>query len=77
MDEEERNDESFIFVLETKAGRLNSVRLHPTIISDCQAQRASGERAHQIVARMKKLCDDMKTYTYDRDDGLEIPVGEA
>jgi len=77
VDKEERNDESFIFVVEIREGRPNLLRLHPTIISDCQAQCAPGERAHNIATKMKKLCTDMKTYPHERIDGLEIPIGEA
>jgi poly-gamma-glutamate capsule biosynthesis protein CapA/YwtB (metallophosphatase superfamily) len=77
VDEEEPNDESFIFVVDIKEGRPTLLTLRPTIICDCQAQRAAGGRAREIVAKMKKLCAEMQTRTRERDDHLEIPIGDA
>lgn len=51
------------------------LRLHPTVISACQAQRANGERARQIVEKMRSLCSDMNTDSIRLDDELEISFG--
>ncbi len=72
VDEEERNDESFVYRILIDAGQPHRLELHPTVISNCQAQRAKGERARAIVEKMRKLCGDMNTETIPRDDGLEI-----
>lgn len=74
VDEEEPNDESFIFTVEIKAGRPSLLRLYPTVIGNCQGRRAFGERGHQIIQKMKKLCTDMKTEARTRGHTIEIPL---
>lgn len=74
VDEEERNDESFIFELEIGAGRPRLLRLHPTVIGNCQAQLASGARSHDIVRKMKKLCKGFNTGARELDHGIEIQL---
>jgi poly-gamma-glutamate capsule biosynthesis protein CapA/YwtB (metallophosphatase superfamily) len=75
VDEEERNDESFAYRILIRARRPHLLRLHPTVISACQAQRAKGERARQIVEKMRRLCSDMNTDALTLDDELEISFG--
>lgn len=53
VDEIERNDESFVFVLDTAERRL---LLYPTLIRNFQAHRAYGREAENIVAKMRALC---------------------
>lgn len=60
VDPVERNDESFIFVVEFEAGRLRAVRLYPTMIEACRARRA-GRRELCIAYRMQDLCEALGT----------------
>jgi poly-gamma-glutamate capsule biosynthesis protein CapA/YwtB (metallophosphatase superfamily) len=55
----ERNDESFIFMIETYGNRIQHILLYPTIIMHCQAQLAVLPRAIRIAARMEALCREL------------------
>jgi poly-gamma-glutamate capsule biosynthesis protein CapA/YwtB (metallophosphatase superfamily) len=79
VDEVERNDESFVFVVEVSDGRIERLRLHPTQISDCQATMARDERAQQIAEKMVRLCAEMGTEArwLATDQALEISVSKA
>jgi poly-gamma-glutamate synthesis protein (capsule biosynthesis protein) len=61
VDEIERNDESFIFVVETSGSRMTGLRLHPTVISHMQARLAGPRDAVTIAARMQRLCERLGT----------------
>jgi poly-gamma-glutamate synthesis protein (capsule biosynthesis protein) len=74
VDEEERNDESFIYVIEIRAGQPRLLRLHPTVISNCQANLAPGARAHDIVRKMKELCENFNTDARQFDHRIEIQL---
>ncbi len=78
VDPVERNDQSFIFLLETDAALPRSLRLHPTLISDFQVRLAGGE-AQGIARRMQKLSKHLGTQCTWRDDQscLEVPVGSV
>jgi len=52
----ERNDLSFLFVLETEADRLARIRLHPVAIEDCRVRMAHGEEAAFLRTSMQKKC---------------------
>lgn len=56
VDEVERNDESFIFNLEEKRGRIERLSLYPTVITNFQANLAKGERQRRIAEKMSELC---------------------
>lgn len=56
VDETERNDESFIFLLDAGRDSISRLRLYPTIIDDCQARLAQGARAQKIASKMRELC---------------------
>lgn len=75
VDLEERNDESFIFVVETAADVPARVRLFPTIIAGFQA-RLAGKSSRRIVERMQRLSAQLGTQSrWDEDTGtLEIQV---
>lgn len=75
VDEEERNDESFVFRISIRAGQPHLLRLYPTVISNCKAEQAKGERAPRIVEKMRKLCGDMNTEAIPRQDRLDISFG--
>lgn len=61
VDEIERNDQSFIFVVERDKERITRVLLYPTIIKNFQARRAIGREQKEIIERMQSLCS--KFYT--------------
>jgi len=63
VDEVERNDESFIFRIVLRHGRIFRLALFPTVISDCQARGAAETRASEIAAKMSGLCEGFGTRT--------------
>ena len=67
VDEVERNDQSFLFVLELDGGQVRGLRLYPTVIRDFQARRARRGEAEAIAAKMQRLCADWHTRAIWRD----------
>lgn len=63
VDEIERNDESFIFLVEFSGNELIRIRLYPTIIRSLQARLAEDLFARGIGARMQTLCRELGTRT--------------
>lgn len=61
VDEIERNDRSFIFIVETAEDKVTSLRLYPTVIRDFQARKARGREAEDIATKMKRLCTEYGT----------------
>ncbi len=61
VDSEERNDESFIFMVDIDAAGPRAMHLHPTVIHYCQAALASNERVHAIMSKMVQLSREMGT----------------
>jgi poly-gamma-glutamate capsule biosynthesis protein CapA/YwtB (metallophosphatase superfamily) len=76
VDETERNDETFIFVVETSALGISRLRLYPAVIQHCQVNLARGSRAAEIALRMTRLCCEMNTPTVWQEPQhlLEIPI---
>lgn len=76
VDPIERNDQSFIFVLETRGNAPHTLRLHPTLITDFQV-RLARRSSREIAGRMQRLCQHLGTRSTLNDAGgfLEIPVG--
>ncbi len=74
----ERNDQSFIYVVEIDANGSFRVKLHPTVIRDCQAQLAGAEAA-AIAEKMAALCDELGTDTKwnPEESSLVISSGAA
>jgi poly-gamma-glutamate capsule biosynthesis protein CapA/YwtB (metallophosphatase superfamily) len=64
VDPIERNDQSFIFMLELDAAGAARLRLHPTLIAYCQARLAKEKEAHGIAAKMQELCVAFGTRTH-------------
>lgn len=75
VDEINRNDESFVFMLELEGNRMARMLLHPTVIDDCQARIARGERARSIGLKMARLCERLGTPVrwLEKETALEIP----
>lgn len=63
VDEIERNDESFIFLVEFNGNELIRIRLYPTVIRSFQARLAEGLFESGIAARMQTLCREFGTWT--------------
>jgi poly-gamma-glutamate synthesis protein (capsule biosynthesis protein) len=61
--EKERNDQSFIFVVETDAQAIVRLLLYPTVIDAFQARRAGHNERNAIVATMQRLCMNLNTAT--------------
>lgn len=57
----ERNDESFVFIVETDGARLKRVLLYPTMIIRFEARSARGFLAEEIAIKMKNLSAELKT----------------
>lgn len=63
VDPDERNDQSFIFLLEFDGKAPARLRLVPTIINWCQALLAPAKEAGSIAAKMQELCAAFGTPT--------------
>jgi len=77
--EVERNDQSFLFLIELRDAHPSHLYLYPTIIRNEQARRASGDECKTIVARMQKLCTQLNTTTQwnAQEARLEIAMEET
>jgi len=76
VNEEERNDESFIFIVEIEEGRISRIRLYPTLIRYMQAGIAPPGLAEKIAEKMRTLCAEFGTEAMWDEAGhcLEIPL---
>jgi len=76
VDETERNDWSFVFVVDSKGGAIMRLRLYPTVIRESQARVADEPERSAIAERMAGLCGELGTQAAWRADAacLEIPV---
>jgi poly-gamma-glutamate capsule biosynthesis protein CapA/YwtB (metallophosphatase superfamily) len=59
VDEIEKNDESFIFVLEKERDSSLRLYLYPTCIDQFQVNLASPHRERAILSQMESLCKDL------------------
>lgn len=59
IDEIEKNDESFIFVLEKEQDASLKLYLYPIFINRFQANLASPQRGSAILSKMEILCKDL------------------
>jgi len=76
VDEDERNDESFIFLVELDGEGIRRLRLYPTVIDNCQARMAEQRDAERIALKMARLCSKLGTSAHwdKRERRLEITV---
>jgi poly-gamma-glutamate synthesis protein (capsule biosynthesis protein) len=56
VDEHERNDLSFLFILELQGGRITGLRLHPVTIDDCRVRLARDREADFLRRTMVARC---------------------
>ncbi len=64
VDEIERNDQSFIFMVELEKKEIRKIRLYPVIIRDFQAVAADPSEAEDAAKKMQTLCEEFKVATY-------------
>ena len=64
VDPDERNDQSFIFLLDFDEDAPVQLRLAPTIINWCQALLAPKSEAQAIAAKMQRLCAEFGSATH-------------
>jgi poly-gamma-glutamate synthesis protein (capsule biosynthesis protein) len=74
VDEVERNDWSFAFLLEWRNGRVE-VELVPTVIRHFRAERAQGWEREALLQRMRQLCEELGTSVETTDRGLRVRGG--
>ncbi len=76
VDPDQRNDRSFLFVIEVAEGELLRLKIHPTVIREFQACLAQGPEAEEIAGKMIRLCRDFGTPAewHEHEHCLEIPV---
>ncbi|HXI10768.1 MAG TPA: CapA family protein [Thermodesulfobacteriota bacterium] len=79
VDETERNDESFVFVVETDGARLKRMLFYPTMIIRCEARAARGFLAEEIAIKMKSLSAGLGTRLKWLEDEfcLELPIPDT
>jgi poly-gamma-glutamate capsule biosynthesis protein CapA/YwtB (metallophosphatase superfamily) len=61
VDERERNDQSFLFMVETDGQTIVHLLLYPTVIEAYQARRARPNERKAMVATMQRLCGKLHT----------------
>jgi poly-gamma-glutamate capsule biosynthesis protein CapA/YwtB (metallophosphatase superfamily) len=78
VDELERNDQSFVFMVEQTGRGLARILLYPTVIANCQVNLARGARAHDITSKMIRLSAKFGTNAWwNGGEGvLEIPIAD-
>lgn len=76
VDKIERNDQSFIYLMEIEGEKIVRLKLCPTVIRNMQARKAQGSEKIEIVAKMKDLCSEFDTRSRWREvEGcLEIQI---
>ena len=56
VDKDERNDLSFLFMLQVEQGRIARIRLHPTCIEDLGVRLAKEQEREFLVRTMQSKC---------------------
>jgi poly-gamma-glutamate capsule biosynthesis protein CapA/YwtB (metallophosphatase superfamily) len=56
VDKEERNDLTFLFLLETEGGRITRIRLHPACIEDLEVRLANEQERGFLERTMQAKC---------------------
>jgi poly-gamma-glutamate synthesis protein (capsule biosynthesis protein) len=77
VDPVERNDQSFLFVIELNETMLSHLFLYPTVIHHLQARRASNEECEVIREGMQRRCENLETGTRwnEQENRLEVDIG--
>ncbi|WP_201362648.1 CapA family protein [Dictyobacter formicarum] len=76
VDEVERNDQSFIFLIELNGTTISRVFLYPTVIDNFQARRAKNNERTAIVTKMQQLCTQLNTVARwnEQEERLEVEI---
>jgi poly-gamma-glutamate synthesis protein (capsule biosynthesis protein) len=61
VDKDERNDLSFLFLLEVEGGRIGRIRLHPTCIEDLGVRLANDQEREFLARTMQAKCKALGT----------------
>jgi poly-gamma-glutamate capsule biosynthesis protein CapA/YwtB (metallophosphatase superfamily) len=77
VDEIERNDESFVYMVEIEKRITRGLRLYPTLIHNFQARRASGAEGRRISEKMQRLCCAFHTPAAWSEEEGHLAVGYA
>lgn len=72
----ERNNESFIFIIETDKNKIKRIILYPTMIEKFQARMADKFEGKVIIFKMQELCMNLKTKVkwHKKENYLEILI---
>ncbi|HLE78643.1 MAG TPA: CapA family protein [bacterium] len=76
VDPVERNDQSFLCVLEYAGGRPGTLRLVPTVVREFQARLAAGVERREIEQKLQRLCAALGTEVHLTPDGLGWRPGD-
>ena len=76
VDSIERNDQSFLFLVETDGPTIVRLLLYPTVIRNFQAMRAKNHECQAIVALMQRLCTNLNAATKwnEQEEHIEIDI---
>lgn len=76
VDEIERNDQSFIFVIETNDNKLTKLLLYPTVIRNFHSLLAEDFEMEEIESKMQRLCMQFNTDALwqEKERKLEIRI---
>ncbi len=75
VDEDERNDLSFLFVLGVERGRVAHIRFHPVRIENCRVRLARDQDVLFLQKTMQAKCAALGTPTAFRDGIGTVTVG--
>ncbi len=77
VDPIERNDRSFLFVLELESSTVARIRLYPTVIDRLRVRRARADEAAWLFERMRRLSAAWNTPVTMHEEFCEITVSET
>jgi poly-gamma-glutamate capsule biosynthesis protein CapA/YwtB (metallophosphatase superfamily) len=79
VDPIERNDHSFVFLIETDIRSILRLSLYPTLIRGCQVRIATSDKAASIAQKMTERCAEFGTQTRwnHREHCLQIGITRA
>jgi poly-gamma-glutamate synthesis protein (capsule biosynthesis protein) len=72
VDEELRNDQTFLFLVTLNKEKIEKVELIPGLISYMQVNRAKGIDFEEITNKMIKLSEEIGTKMVKKEDRLEV-----
>ena len=72
VDEELRNDQTFLFLVTMNKNKIEKVELMPGLISYMQVNKAKGSDFEEITNKMIKLSEEMETKMIKKEDRLVV-----